>query len=55
MKPIFPHPAQANYALAVLLIAYILSFVDRQILSLMVGPIRSDLDITDFQMSLLSF
>tara|TARA_R110000868_G_scaffold407117_1_gene688236 strand:- start:1056 stop:2381 length:1326 start_codon:yes stop_codon:yes gene_type:complete len=53
MKPVFPRPAQANYALAVLLIAYILSFVDRQILSLMVGPIRQDLDITDFQMSLL--
>lgn len=53
MKPSFPRPAQANYALAILLIAYILSFVDRQILSLMVGPIRRDLQITDFEMSLL--
>lgn len=44
---------QANYALIVFLIAYILSFVDRQILSLMVDPIRRDLDISDLQMGLL--
>jgi MFS family permease len=53
MKPDFPRPAVANYALGVLLAAYILSFIDRQILSLLVEPIRRDLDITDFQMSLL--
>lgn len=44
---------QANYALAVFLLAYILSFVDRQILSLMVDPIRRDLGISDLQMGLL--
>ena len=44
---------QANCALAIFLLAYILSFVDRQILSLMVDPIRRDLDITDLQMGLL--
>ena len=42
-----------NYVLGVLLLAYIFSFVDRQILSLMVGPIRRDLAISDFEMSLL--
>jgi MFS family permease len=36
-----------------LLILYILSFIDRQILSLLVGPIRKDLGISDTQMSLL--
>ncbi|HEY4546831.1 MAG TPA: MFS transporter [Pedomonas sp.] len=46
-------PAQANYALVIFLLAYILSFVDRQILSLMVDPIRRDLDISDLQMGLL--
>ena len=44
---------QANYALTVFLLAYILSFVDRQILSLMVDPIRRDLQISDLQMGLL--
>tara|TARA_R110000751_G_scaffold57286_2_gene121639 strand:- start:301 stop:1578 length:1278 start_codon:yes stop_codon:yes gene_type:complete len=36
-----------------LLVAYVLSFIDRQILNLLVGPIRADLGINDTQMSLL--
>lgn len=44
---------QANYALAVFLLAYILSFVDRQILSLLVDPIKRDLGVSDLQMGLL--
>lgn len=44
---------QANFALAVFLLAYILSFVDRQILGLMVDPIRRDLGLSDLQMGLL--
>ena len=42
-----------HYVLGVLLLAYIFSFIDRQILSLLVGPIRRDLGISDFEMSLL--
>jgi len=38
---------------AILMVAYVLSFVDRQILNLLVGPIRRDLGISDTQMSLL--
>lgn len=49
----FVSPAGANYALTVLLLAYILSFIDRNILSLLVGPIRQDFNISDFQFSLL--
>jgi MFS family permease len=41
------------FALAVLMIGYIVSFIDRQILSLMVQPIKADLGVSDFQMSLL--
>ena len=41
------------YLLVVLLIAYIFSFADRQILSLLVGPIKRDLGLSDFQMSFL--
>jgi MFS family permease len=46
-------PRQANYALAVFLLAYVLSFVDRQILALMVDPIRQDLGLSDVQIGLL--
>jgi MFS family permease len=43
----------AWYVVAVLMVAYVFSFIDRQILNLLVGPIRSDLGISDTQMSLL--
>lgn len=48
-----PPAAYAWYVVAVLLLAYTLSFIDRMILSLLVGPIRADLGISDTQMSLL--
>jgi MFS family permease len=44
----------AWYATAVLMIAYTFSFLDRQILNLMVGPIEHDLGITDSQFALLT-
>lgn len=44
---------QANYALFVLLLAYILSFVDRNVMAVLIGPIRQQFDISDFQYSLL--
>jgi hypothetical protein len=37
----------------VLLCAYASSYIDRQILSLMVDPIKADLNISDSQFSLL--
>jgi MFS family permease len=43
----------AWYMVAVLTLAYMFSFIDRQILSLMVGPIQRDLGLTDTQFSLL--
>ena len=41
------------YAVAVLILAYTFSYVDRTILTLMVKPIRASLHITDLQISLL--
>ncbi|MDP9140261.1 MAG: MFS transporter [Pseudomonadota bacterium] len=41
------------FVVAILMIAYVFSFIDRQILNLLVGPIRRDLGISDTQMSLL--
>lgn len=43
----------AYYALGVLLLAYILSFVDRNVMAVLIGPIREDFAISDFQYSLL--
>lgn len=42
------------YTAIVLMVAYTLSFLDRQILTLMVGPIKADLHITDTQFALLT-
>ncbi|RLQ21871.1 MFS transporter [Seongchinamella sediminis] len=43
----------AGYALFVLLLAYILSFIDRNVMAVLIGPIRQQFDISDFQYSLL--
>ena len=49
----YPSTAWAWYTVAILLSAYIFSFIDRQILNLLVAPVRRDLGITDTEMSLL--
>jgi MFS family permease len=49
----YPSAARAWYTVSILLIAYIFSFADRQILALLVAPVRRDLGISDTQMSLL--
>lgn len=48
-----PRVSGAWYAVAILTVAYTFSYIDRQILSLMVGPIRADLGISDSLFSLL--
>lgn len=45
---------RAWYIVIVCMVAYILSFIDRQILSLLIGPIQHDLQINDTQFGLLS-
>ena len=49
----WPRPAYAWYVVIVLTLAYTCSFIDRQILTLLIEPIRRDLQITDTQVSLL--
>jgi MFS family permease len=46
-------PIYSWYVVSVLTIAYILSFIDRQIITLLIGPIKQDLGLTDTQMSYL--
>lgn len=53
MKTGSENPAYAWYVVLVLMLAYTISFIDRQILSLMVGPIRADLGLSDTEISLL--
>ena len=45
--------AYAWYALFVLVLVYIVNFVDRQILSILVGDIKRDLNVTDAQIGFL--
>ncbi len=49
----YPSSLSAWTTVIILMIAYVLSFIDRQILNLLVEPIRRDLVISDTQMSLL--
>lgn len=44
---------RAWWAVAVLLLLYVLSFVDRQVINLMVDPLRAEFGIGDFGVSLL--
>ncbi|WP_321490111.1 MFS transporter [uncultured Hyphomonas sp.] len=44
----------AWYVVGVLMVAYTFSFLDRYIVNLMVGPIKADLGISDFQFSLMT-
>lgn len=52
-EPPYPSQAYAWYVVVVLILAYTCSFIDRQILSLLVEPMKRDIGITDTQMSLL--
>ena len=45
--------AYSWYALSVLVAAYVLAFVDRQVLNLLVAPIKRDLHLSDVEISLL--
>ncbi|MBT5542382.1 MAG: MFS transporter [Gammaproteobacteria bacterium] len=49
----YPSSQQAWYGVVILTLAYILSFLDRQLLSLVVTDVKSDLNLTDSQMSLI--
>ena len=50
----YPKPKQAWYVVAILLLCYIFSFVDRQIIGYLVEPIERDFGLTDAQVGLLS-
>ncbi len=52
-RPDWPSPLYGWYTVLILLLAYTFSFVDRQVLNLLVTPIQADLALSDFQIGLL--
>jgi len=50
----YPKPKEAWYVVAILLLCYIFSFVDRQIIGYLVEPIERTFGVTDAQVGLLS-
>lgn len=48
-----PNERQGWYVVILCMVAYIFSFIDRQILALLIGPIQADLGISDTQFGLL--
>lgn len=51
--PPYPSTGYAWYVVALLMVVYVFSFMDRQILALLTTPIKKQLDISDTQMSYL--
>jgi MFS family permease len=49
----YPNQTYGWYVVCILTLAYVFSFLDRQILALLIEPIRKDMDISDTQISLL--
>jgi MFS family permease len=52
-EPPYPSPAYAWYVVVVLLLCYIIAFVDREVIALLVPDIKQSLEISDTEMSLL--
>jgi MFS family permease len=49
-----PSKSARNYTLFILLIVYTFNFIDRQILSILIEPIKEDLGLNDIQIGLLT-
>ena len=47
-------PAVRNYALGVLVVVYTFNFIDRQILSILLEPIKQDLELSDTALGMLT-
>lgn len=49
-----PSPAYARYAVGLLMLVYVLSFLDRQVMSILAEPIKRDLDLADWQIGAMT-
>ncbi len=52
-RPAVFRPGYRNYALALLFVGYVVNFIDRSILAILLEPIKHDLDLNDTQLGLL--
>jgi MFS family permease len=52
-SPNYPSTGYSWYVVAILYLSYTFSFLDRAIIGYLVGPIRADLQINDFEFSLI--
>lgn len=52
--PTLPSPAYTRYAVGLLMVVYMLSFLDRQVLSILAEPIKRDLGLADWQIGAVS-
>jgi len=49
----YPRPAYAWYVVVLMMFFYVLSFMDRQIIAVLLDPIKLDLNLSDVQISLI--
>lgn len=49
----WPAPRTANWALAVLFLAYVVAFIDRTILAILIRPVTAEMDLSDMQFALV--
>ena len=49
-----PTPARANVVLAILVLVYAVNFIDRQILTVLLQPIKEELGVSDSALGLLA-
>ena len=49
----WPQPIYAWFFTSILLVAYIISFIDRQMINYLVVPIKEDMGLTDFEISFI--
>ena len=49
----WPKPIYAWFFTSILLVAYIISFIDRQMINYLVVPIKEDMGLTDFEISFI--
>ena len=49
----YPNPTYAWYVAVLMMFFYVLSFMDRQIIAVMIDPIKADMNLSDVQVSLL--
>ena len=54
MSPSLSGKTSSYYVLGILFVVYLVNFVDRQILAILIEPIKADLELTDTQIGFLS-